>query len=127
MADTGDGQTLLGGGGGEQCPGTAEQDPFQLPLIQLIQKISTEGDGAASTAGPSGMNVLNRIVEDKGSAINYSAAGVQFVSLAQFHQYLFADLSQIPCYDQIEILGRPAQVFHVRLYGLECSRGHCQV
>ena len=40
MADTGDGQSLLAGSGGEQSAGTAEEDPLQLSFLQLIQKVT---------------------------------------------------------------------------------------
>ena len=40
MADAGDGQTLLGGGGGEQGAGSAEKDFLQLSALELIQKMT---------------------------------------------------------------------------------------
>ena len=40
MADTGNGEALLGGGGGEECAGAAEENPLQFSLVQLIQQIT---------------------------------------------------------------------------------------
>ena len=38
MADSGNGEALLGGSGGEQRAGATEQDSLQFPFVQLIQK-----------------------------------------------------------------------------------------
>ena len=70
MAYTGDGQALLRGSRGEQCAGSAEEDPFQLPGVQLIQQCGTQGDCAASAAGAAGMHILPFCVKDHGSAIH---------------------------------------------------------
>ena len=40
VADTGNGEALLGGSGGEQCAGTAEKDLFQFAGAELSQKIA---------------------------------------------------------------------------------------
>ena len=51
MANTGNGQSLLGGGGGEQRPGAAEEDSLQLSGIEFIEQLTAQGDGAAAAAG----------------------------------------------------------------------------
>lgn len=127
MAYPRNGKTLLGGGGGEQRTGTAEEDTLQLSFVQLIQQIPTQSNGAAATAGTACMDILNGVVKYQCAAIRQPATKIQLVSFAQFQQDFLTDLSQIPCDDQVKILRLSAQIVHVGLYGLECSRGHCQV
>ena len=50
MAHTGNGQSLLGGCGGEQSAGAAKENALELAFIEFSQQISAEGDGTASAA-----------------------------------------------------------------------------
>lgn len=59
MTDAGDGFSLLRRGGRQERTGATEQEPVELALAELIQKISAQDDGAAPTAGPSGVDVLS--------------------------------------------------------------------
>ena len=127
MANARNWQPLLGGSGGEQGAGAAEKDPFQLPLLQLIQQIPAQGDGTAATAGATGMNILHGVVENQCSAIRQSSPQWQMIPFSQFQKHFFTDLPQIPGNDQIKILRFSVHVLHMGLYGLKCSRGHCQV
>ena len=70
MTDTGNWQSLLGGGRGQQRTGTAEENPFQFPVPQLIQKVTAEGDGTAAAAGTAGVDILHGVVKDKSTAIS---------------------------------------------------------
>ena len=79
MAYTGNGQSLLGGGRGQQRPGAAEQDPAQLSGVQPVQQISAERDGTAAAAGAAGMHILGQIVEYQCSAIRDLAAQIQTI------------------------------------------------
>lgn len=127
MAYARNGKTLLRGGGGEQGTGTTEENAPEFAFIQLIQQIPAEGDGTATAAGTSCMNILHCVVEDQRAAVGQFSSQIEIVPLAQLQQNFFTDLSQITRNDQIEILRLSAQILHMGLYGLECSRGHCQV
>ena len=74
MTYAGDWKSLLGGGGGQQRTGAAEQNPFQFSLIELIQQIAAEGNGAAAAAGTAGMDILYGVVKNQGPAISESSA-----------------------------------------------------
>ena len=69
MTHAGDWKALLSGGGGEKCAGTAEENALQFAFCQLAQQFSAQCDGAASTAGTAGMDILLRIVKYQGAAI----------------------------------------------------------
>ena len=62
MADPGDGQVLLGGGGGQKGNGAAEKDPLQFAAVEPVQKVAAEGDGAAAAAGTTGVGILSNII-----------------------------------------------------------------
>ena len=127
MADTRNRQTLLGGGGGEERAGAAEENPLQLSLIQLIQKISAQCDRAAATPGTSRMDILHGVVKHQGAAVRQLSAKGQTVPFAQFQQNLLADLTQVTGDDQVKILRFSVQILHMGLNGVKCSRGRCQV
>ena len=127
MAYTRNGKPLLGGSWGEQRTGAAEQNSLQFSLIQLIEKISAQGNGAAAAAGTTCMDILNGVVKYHCSAICQLSAQGQMISFSQFQKHFLADLSQITGDDQVEILWLSVHILHVGLYGLKCSRGHCQV
>ena len=76
MTNTGNGQSLLRGGRGEQGAGSAEQDLFQFFLPEFAQKFATKGDGAAAAAGTACMNVLVVIIKYYITAISVTATKV---------------------------------------------------
>ena len=84
MAYSRNGKSLLGGSRGKQRTGTAEEDPFQLSLIELIQQIPTEGNGAAAAAGAAGMDILYGVVEDQGAAVCQLTSKIQTVPFSDF-------------------------------------------
>ena len=127
MANAGDRKSLLGGCGGQEGPGSAEEDAFQFPVPEPVQQIPAEGDGAAAAAGASGMDVLDRVVKDQSAAVRQFAAQGEVIPFPQFQKGLFPDLPQITGDDQIEVIRPSAHVVHMGLYGLECRRGDCQV
>ena len=104
MADTGNGQTLLGGGGGEQRAGAAEEDSLQFALVQLIEQIAAESNGTAAAAGAAGMDILDSVVEYQCAAVRQLSTQGQMIPLSQFQQRLLADLPQIAGDDQVEVL-----------------------
>ena len=125
MAYPRDGQPLLGGGGGEQSSGAAEQDALQLTFVQLVQQMPAEGNGAAAAAGASGVDILNRIVEDHAAAVGKLPAQKKALPFTHFQQHFFPKLPQIAGDDQVEILRDPMEVLHV---GSDCTEGcwrHC--
>ena len=69
MTDAGDGFSLLRRGGRQERTGATEQEPVELALAELIQKISAQDDGAAPTAGPTGVDVLSLQIEDQHAAV----------------------------------------------------------
>ena len=69
MANAGHRQSLLAGGGGEECSGTAEENSFQLTFIEFIQQFPTEGNGTAPTSGAAGVHILGDLIENQGTAI----------------------------------------------------------
>ena len=123
MTDPGDGETLLGGGGGEQGSGTAEKDMGKLSTVQLVQKLAAKDNGAASTAGTAGMDILFLPVEYQGPTVHQLSAQGNAVPLRQFQQHFFSGLTQVPGYDQIEILRYPVQIFQMLFYSCISSRG----
>lgn len=123
MTHTGNGKPLLGGGGGQQCPGSAEQDFFQLSAVQLIQQIPAKGDGAASAAGAAGMDILYRIVKYGGAAIHELSAKGQAVQTGQFQKHLHAHLPQISGDDPVKVLRTGIQVGKMGLDGRQRRRG----
>ena len=124
MADTGNGQALLTGSGGQKGAGAAKENALQLAVVQLIQQIAAECDGAASAAGSAGMDILVQIVKDKGSAVCQFSAQIQMVSFSQFQQNVFSQLAQIACDDQIIIQRGPVQIIQMGSYGFKGSGGH---
>lgn len=124
VADAGDGQTLLGGGGGEQRPGAAEENPLQLSLIESAQKVAAEGNGAASAAGTAGVDILYGIVENHRTAVGQLAAQVQLIAAGYFQKHFLAQLAQISGDDQIKVIGCPFHIFHMGFDGGKCRRGH---
>ena len=124
MTDSGNGQPLLGGSGGEQGAGTAEKDAFEFSDIQLIQKIAAEGNGAAAAAGSSCVDILGGVVENQRAAICQFSAQQQPMAPAHFQQEFLAQLSQVTGNDQVEIFRNPVQILHVSPDGLKCSRCH---
>ena len=123
MTDSGDGQSLLGGSGGKQRPGAAEEDPFQLPAVQQIQKIPAQGNGAASAAGTAGVNVLGDLVENQGTAVCQLPTQGKSFPFAHFQQQILAQLAKIPGDDEIEVLRSPIQILHMGPNGLESPGG----
>ena len=83
MADPGNGQSLLGGGGGEECAGAAEQNGFPFSGFQAVQKIAAEGDGTASAAGAPGVDILVFPVKNQGAAVLQPPAQAQAVPPCQ--------------------------------------------
>ena len=73
MANPRNGKPLLGGGGGQQRPGSAEQDFFQLSAVQLSQQIPAQCDGAAPAAGASRVDILLGVVEYQSAAVRQFA------------------------------------------------------
>ena len=127
MANPGNGKSLLGGSGGEQGTGAAEQDPLQFPIPQTVQQITAEGDGTAAAAGSPCVYILGGVVEYQASAVRQLTAQRQMIPLSQFQENFLANLSQIPGDDQIKVLRLALEILHVGPYGVKCSRGHCQV
>lgn len=123
MTHAGDGQTLLGGGGGQKCPGAAEQDPAQLTGVQLVQQITAEGHGAAAAAGATGVDILCGVVEHQCAAIRQLSAKAQSLPSGQLQQRLLAQLSQVACDDEVKVLGGPVQVFQMGPNGGKGGRG----
>ena len=123
MADSGNGQTLLGGRGGQQRPCAAEQDPPQLSRVQPVQQISAQRDGAAAAAGAAGMHILGQIVEYQRAAIGDLAAKGQAVPAGKLQQRFLAQLPQVTGDDQIEILRASAQILKVGPDGGISRRG----
>ena len=111
MTDTGDGQPLLGGSGGEQRPGAAEEYLFQFFCLQLTQKIPAEGNGAAAAAGTAAVNILGGVVKDQRAAVRQLSAQTDAVPAGKLHQHFFAKLPQIAGDDQIEGFRPCFQIF----------------
>ena len=122
MADAGNRQPLLGGGGGKQRPGTAEQNPLQFSFVELIEKITAERHGTAAAAGAAGMNVLCLLVENHGATVGQLPTQSQSLPFAQLQQKLLADLSQIAGDDQIKVLRPGFQVLKMGPDGGICRR-----
>ena len=76
MADAGDGQALLVGGGREECSGATEEDPLQLSFIEFVQQVAAEGNGTAPASGAAGMNILGLLVKDHTAAIGDFSAQI---------------------------------------------------
>ena len=126
MAYAGYGQTLLGRGGGEQGTRAAEEDAFELSAPELVQQFTAEGDGAAPAARSSGMDILHCIVKDHAAAVCDLSSQGKIVPFSKLQEDVLAHLSQIPCDDQIKIIGGSAKILHMTLYGFECGGGRCQ-
>ena len=124
MADTGNGQSLLGRCGRKQRAGAAEENPLQLPLIQLVQQIATESNGTASATGTAGMDVLYRIVEYQRAAVGQFAAQGQMIPFSQFQQSFLADLPQVTGDNQIKVLRAYLQILKMGTYGIVSGRRH---
>ena len=126
MADAGDGQALLGGGGGEEGPGAAEEELFQLPGGELPQQLRAQHDGTASAAGPARVDILLDGVEDQIPAVRQLSADGQSILPAQGQQRLHPDGPQIPGDDEIIIVGGGAGVPQMGPDGVKCGGGKCQ-
>ena len=123
MADAGDGQSLLGGSGGEQGACSAEQDFFQLPGLQLPKQAAAQGDGAAAAAGASGVDILAQVVKDQAAAVLQPPAERQPLFPGQLQKQLLAVLPQVPGDDAVVVFRLPAQVLQVLPDGGQCRRG----
>src|SRR5699024_3820417 len=69
MADTGDALPLLGGGGGEQGPGAAEEQLFPAPLAHPVEDQPAEHHGGAAAARSAAVYVLLLRVVDEHAAV----------------------------------------------------------
>ena len=123
MADPGDGKSLLGGGGGEQGTGAAEENLLQLAPAQLPQKVAAQGDGAAPAAGAACVDILYRVVKNQISAVGELPAEFQSVPLGKLHEKLLAQLPQIAGDDHIIILHRGAKILKMGADGCVGRRG----
>ena len=95
MTDAGDGFSLLRRGGRQERTGATEQEPVELALAELIQKISAQDDGAAPTAGPSGVDVLSLQIEDQHAAVGVPVLQVDSNLVELVQEDLLAHLAQV--------------------------------
>lgn len=123
MTNTGNGQSLLGGGRGEQRAGSAEQDFFQLSGVELFQKISAKSDGTAPAAGASGVHILGGIVENQGTAVRKFSAQRNAILPGKFQKHFLSQLPEVTGDDQIKILWLRIQILKMGFYGGVGSRG----
>ena len=123
MADAGDGQALLGRGGGQQGPRAAEEYPAEFFLLHFRQIVAAQGNGAAAAAGASGVDVLAQVVKDQAAAVLQPPAERQPLFPGQLQKQLLAVLPQVPGYDAVVVFRLPAQVLQVLPDGGQCRRG----
>ena len=123
MADAGDGQALLGRGGGQQGSRAAEENPAELFLPDFRQIVAAQGDGAAAAAGASGVDVLAQVVKDQAAAVLQPPANGQALLSGQLQEQLLAVLPQVPGDDAVVVFRLPAQVLQVLPDGGQCRRG----
>lgn len=119
MTDAGDGFSLLRRGGRQERTGATEQEPVELALAELIQKISAQDDGAAPTAGPSGVDVLSLQIEDQHAAVGVPVLQVDSNLVELVQEDLLAHLAQVPGDNQVKILRRSSQIVKVGADGLK--------
>ena len=124
MANARNGQTLLGGSGGEQRTGTTKENTLQFSFIQFVQQLTAQCNGAAAAAGTAGMDILHCVIENQSSAVCQLAAQRKIVSFSKFQKQLLAQLSQITGDDQIEIRRCPLQILHMGTNRFKCCRRH---
>ena len=117
MTDTGNGQTLLGGGGGKQRSGAAEQDFLQLTGVQLPQKIAAQGNGAAAAARAAGVDILFNVVENQRPAVCQLSAEADPVPFGKLQKHFLTQLPQIAGNDQVKILGSGLHVVKMSFDG----------
>ena len=126
MAYAGDGQTLLGGGGGQKGTGAAEKDPFQFAAVEPIQKVAAEGDGAAAAAGAAGVNILHGVVKNQRAAICQLATQTQPVQPGKLQKGFLTKLSQVAGDDEVKVIRRAMQIIQMGPDGGVSRRGKCQ-
>ena len=126
MTDPGDGQVLLGGGGGEECAGAAEEDLPELPALELVQQLRAQHHGAASAPGAACVDVLPNGIVDQISAVRQLSTDGDAILPAKPHQRLQPDGSQIPRDDEIIVLRRGFRILKMRPDGVKRSGGRCQ-
>ena len=124
MTDAGDGFSLLRRGGRQERTGATEQEPVELALAELIQKISAQDDGAAPTAGPSGVDVLSLQIEDQHAAVGVPVLQVDSNLVELVQEDLLAHLAQVPGDNQVKILRRSSQIVKVGADGLKGAGSH---
>ena len=117
MADSGDGEILLGGGGGEQGPGAAEEDLLELSRGNLTKKFGTQHDGTASAPGAARVDILPDGVEDEIPTVRQLPADGDARLPAEGNQRLHPDGPKIPGDDEVVVFGRCVRVLEMGRYG----------
>ena len=117
MTNPGNGKALLGGSGGEQGTGSAEQDGSQISLLKFVQKIAAERHSTASAAGTTGVHILIIPVKNQGTTVFQTPAEGQAILACKRKKHLFSPLAQITGDDQIVVLRLFIQVLQVGIDG----------
>ena len=123
MTYSGNRQTLLGGGGGEQGSRSAEKQLFELSFSQFLQQRSAQCNGAAPAAGAAGVDILRGVVKYQRSAVCQLSAQTDSFLPGKLQKQFLTQLPQIAGYDQVKGLRAGVQVLKMLPDGSQCRRG----
>ncbi len=124
MTDAGDGFSLLRRGGRQERTGATEQEPVELALAELIQKISAQDDGAAPTAGPTGVDVLSSRSKTNTPQSVYRSSRLTPTWWNWSRRISLPTFAQVPGDNQVKILRRSPQIVKVGADGLKGAGSH---